>query len=131
MNEIDTERMQQLQLEWVAEEGMLSPAELHEFCGLLLSALENEKENNKNQISLTRSQRERAEMAEERVKELEAQLQAADEGMLKSSDPIYNPWQGIHKECKGWQIRAEQAENRLKKAEAELSRINLGKEEGL
>jgi hypothetical protein len=41
------------------------------------------------------------------------QLQAHDERLLKASDPN-TPWQGIHKECKGWMERALVAEQKLK-----------------
>lgn len=49
----------------------------------------------------------------EELANLQFQLQAHDERLLKASDPN-TPWQGIHKECKGWMERALIAEQKLK-----------------
>ncbi len=57
-----------------------------------------------------------------RVEELEIQLKAADEGMLKASDPS-NPWQGLHAECLGWKNRAEKAESSLAERDKELTMV--------
>ena len=55
------------------------------------------------------------EQINELIIELEAckfQLSAFDSQFLKPSDKTLN-WQGINKECKGWQDRAEKAETEL------------------
>lgn len=62
----------------------------------------------------------------ERVKELEIQLKAADEGMLNSSNPN-SPWKGLPLECLGWQKRARKAEkqyNLARDAEHSLFELN-------
>ncbi len=44
MSEIDIARLEELKIEWSGNDGMLRPSELYEFCKLLLSSLEKEKE---------------------------------------------------------------------------------------
>ena len=46
------------------------------------------------------------------LEECKIQLRAADNGLLKASDPKSN-WQGIRKECKLWQEKAESLEKEL------------------
>lgn len=56
------------------------------------------------------------------VEQLKIQLAAADNGLLRASDPK-SGWQGISKECKLWQERAEKAESDLAAAVEVLQKI--------
>ena len=66
------------------------------------------------------------EALEAKLRDTEAQLAAADNGLMKASDPK-SGWQGISKECKLWQEKAEALEAKLAalvKASKEVVRIS-------